>query len=62
MFIISKEELEHLAEAQLRELYHGIITDCAHRNISAMSCPLTMITLENIQTIIRKKRSLRPQF
>ncbi len=60
MFIISKEELEHLTEAQLRELYHGIIADCARRNISATDCPLTMITLENIQTALRRKRSLRP--
>ena len=60
MFIISKEELEHLTEAQLRELYHGIIADCTSRNISAMSCPLTMITLEYIQTVLRRKRALRP--
>ncbi len=60
MFIISKEELEHLTEAQLREIYHGIIADCVRRNISAMSCPLTMITLENIQTVLRRKRALKP--
>lgn len=60
MVVISKEELEHMTEAQLRELYNGIIADCARRNISAMSCPLTMITLENIQAVLRRKRSLMP--
>ena len=43
MFIITKEEIEHMTEFQLRELYHGIITDLAKRGLSAQDCPLTMI-------------------
>ena len=60
MFIITKEELEHMSETQLRALYHSIIADLVRRNISAAHCPLTSITLANIQAVLRRKQALRP--
>lgn len=60
MFIITQAELEHLNEYQLRQLYTDVLTDLAKRSLSARDCPLTMMTLENIQTVLRKKRALRP--
>lgn len=62
MFIITKEELEHMSEYQLRELYHGILTDLARRGISAQECPLTMVTLANIQSVLRRKQALKLRF
>ncbi len=60
MFIITKEELEHMTEAQLHALYHSIIADLTRRNLSAAQCPLTTITLANIQTVLRRKQVRRP--
>lgn len=60
MFIITKEELENMSEFQLRELYRGILADLAKRDISALDCPLTMVTLENIRAILRRKQVYRP--
>ncbi len=60
MFIITKEELEHMSETQLRALYHSIITDLVRRNLSAAHCPLTSISLANIQTVLRRKQVRRP--
>lgn len=60
MFIITKEELERMSIAQLKALYHGILADLANRGLSALDCPLTMVTLENISTILRRKQTLRP--
>lgn len=60
MFIITKEELEHMSEFQLRELYHGILADLAKRGLSALDCQLTMVTLENIRAVLRRKQTCRP--
>ena len=60
MFIITKEELEHMTEFQLRQLYTDILADLASRGLSAHQCPLTMITLENIHTALRRKRICKP--
>ena len=65
MFIITKEELEHMSITQLNTLYHGIFADLARRGLSALDCPLTMITLENIRAVLRRKRAyklLAPRF
>lgn len=60
MFIITKEELEHMSEFQLRKLYHDILADITKRGHSALDYPLTMITLENIRAVLRRKQSLKP--
>lgn len=60
MFIITKEELEHMSIVQLKALYHGILTDLANRGLSALDCPLTMVTLENIRTLLRRKQACKP--
>lgn len=60
MFIITKEELEHMNIAQLKALYHGILADLANRGLSALNCSLTMITLENIRVVLRLKQGLKP--
>jgi hypothetical protein len=62
MFIITKAELEHMSEYQLRELYHGILSDLARRGLSAKECPLTMVTLTNIQEVLCRKQALKPRF
>lgn len=59
MFIITKEELEHMTEFQLRQLYTDIIADLTRRGLSAHQCPLTMITLENIRTALRRKQTYK---
>lgn len=59
-YIITQAELEHMTEMQLRAMYHGILTDLAGRNLSAQDCPMTRITLENIQTVLRRKRAFKP--
>lgn len=61
MFIITKEELEHMSIAQLKALYHGILADLANRGHSALDCPLTMVTLENIRTMLRRKQAWKPR-
>lgn len=60
MFIITKEELEHMTEFQLRQLYTDILTDLARCGLSAQDCPLTMITLENIRATLRRKQACKP--
>jgi len=59
MFIITKEELEHMTEQQLRQLYTDILADLAKRGLSAQGCPLTMITLENIRAVLRRKQAFK---
>ncbi|MDE1152228.1 MAG: hypothetical protein PW788_06780 [Micavibrio sp.] len=59
MFIITKEELEHTSVAQLKALYHSIFADLANRVLSALDCPLTMVTLENIRAVLRRKQGLK---
>ena len=60
-YIITQAELEHMSIAQLKALYHGILADLAQRGLSAHQCPLTMITLENIRTVLRRKQAYRPR-
>lgn len=57
MFIITKEELEHMTEFQLRQLYSNILADLSQRGLSAQDCPLTMITLENIRVVLHRKQA-----
>lgn len=59
-YIITQAELEHLNEMQLRAMYSGILADLAGRNLTAQDCPMTRITLENIQTVLRRKRTFKP--
>ena len=59
-YIITQAELEHLGEMQLRAIYSGILADLAGRNLSAQDCPMSCITLENIQTVRRRKRAFKP--
>ena len=59
-YIITQAELEHLNEMQLRAMYSSILADLARRNLSAQDCPMTRITLENIQRVLRRKLALRP--
>ncbi|MDI1226923.1 MAG: hypothetical protein PSY14_04480 [bacterium] len=59
-YIITQAELEHLGEMQLRAMYSGILADLSGRNLSAQGCPMTRITLENIQTVLRRKRAFKP--
>lgn len=60
MFIITKEEIEHMSIVQLKALYHGILADLANSGLSALDCPLTMITLENIRAVLHRKQALKP--
>jgi len=59
-YIITQAELEHLGEMQLRAMYSSILADLAGRNLSAQDCPMARITLENIQTVLRRKRAFKP--
>lgn len=59
MFIIMKEEIEHMSIAQLKTLYHSLLTDLANRGLSALNCPLTMITLGNIRAVLRRKEAYK---
>ena len=59
-YIITQAELEHLGEIELRAMYHGILADLARRDLSAQDCPMTRITLDNIQRVLRRKQALRP--
>ncbi len=61
MFIITLAELEHLGEAELHAMYHSILTDLTRRNLSAADCPLSRISLENIQRILHRKRAYKPR-
>ena len=60
-YIITQAELEHLNEMQLRAMYSGILADLARRNMAAADCPLTRITLDNIQRVLRRKQVLKPR-
>lgn len=60
MLILTKEELEHMTEHRLRQLYTSILADLAQRGLSAQDCPLTLVTLENIRTVLRRKQVYRP--
>jgi hypothetical protein len=61
-YIISKAELEYRTEAELRAMYHNILTELAKKGLSIQDRPMTRITLENIQYVLAKKRNLKPHF
>lgn len=58
-YIITQAELEHLSEAELRAMYHGILADLASRNLNIDDCPLAKITLQNILRVLARKRALK---
>ena len=59
MFIITEEELEHMNISQLEALHNGIFADLSNRGLSALDCPLAMITLENIRAVLRRKQTCK---
>lgn len=59
-YIITQEELEHMSIVQLKALYNDILADLANRGLSALDCPLTMITLDNIRAVLRRKQACKP--
>lgn len=58
-YIITQAELEHLNEMQLRAMCSSILADLATRGLSAFDCPLTMVTLDNIRAVLRRKQALK---
>jgi len=61
-YIITPQELEHLSEPELRSKYCQILNDLAREQHSEQNWPLTMITLQNIQAAIGRRRQLQPRF
>ena len=59
-YIITQAELEHMSIMQLKALYNDILANLANRGLSALDCPLTMVTLENIRTALRRKQAYNP--
>lgn len=60
--LINLPELEQLSETELRSKFCQIINDMARRQQAAQECPLTMLTLQNIQEALRRKRVKRSRF
>jgi hypothetical protein len=60
-YIITKEELEHFTETELRQKYHAILSDLASRNLNIGDCPLAKITLQNILHVLVRKRVRKPK-
>jgi hypothetical protein len=59
--LITQSELEHLNEPELRSKYCQILNDLARQHHKAQNWPLTMVTLQNIQTAIQRRRAMRPK-
>lgn len=60
--LITPSELEHLNEPELRSKYCQILNDLNRQHHTVQNWPLTMITLQNIQSAIIRRRQLRPKF
>lgn len=61
-YIITPQELEHCSEPELRSKYCQILNDLAREHHTKQNWPLAMISLQNIQTAIGRRRQLRPKF
>lgn len=59
--LITLAELEDLSETELRSKFCQILNDMARRQQQAQECPLTMLTLQNIQEALRRKRAREKQ-
>jgi hypothetical protein len=60
--LITLPELETLSETELRAKFSQILDDLARKGSHAQECPLTMLTLRNIQEALRRKRAKRSRF
>jgi hypothetical protein len=54
-YLITQAELEHYSDIELRQKLNAILADLARRNMAAADCPLAMLTLRNIQEVLRRK-------
>ncbi len=54
--LITLPELEDLTETELRSKFCNILNELARRQQHAQDCPLTMLTLQNIQEALHRKR------
>lgn len=61
-YIITPQELEHLSEPELRSKYCQILNDLARQPHTEQKWPLAMVSLQNIQTAIGRRRQMRPKF
>ena len=61
-YVITQAEIEHMTEQELRALYYSILADLPRRNLSAQDCPMTRISLGNIQAVLRRKQAFKPRF
>ena len=60
--LITQSELEHLSEPELRSKYCAVLNDLNRQHQDLQDWPLTMVTLQNIQYSIARRRAMRPQF
>ncbi len=60
--LITQSELEHLSEPELRFKYCAVLNDLNSKCHDLQDWPLTMVTLQNIQSSIARHRQLRPKF
>ena len=60
--LITLPELEGLSETELRAKYWHIMNDLIRQHSQAQECPLAMLTLQNIQEALRRKRAKRSRF
>lgn len=60
--LITQSELEHLSEPELRSKYCAVLNDLNTKPHDLQDWPLTMVTLQNIQSSIARRRSMRPKF
>ncbi len=60
--LITQSELDHLSEPELRSKYCAVLNDLNSKHRDLQDWPLTMITLQNIQSSIAHRRQQRPKF
>ena len=60
--LITQSELEHLSEPELRSKYCAVLNDLNSKHQDLQDWSLTMITLQNIQSSIARRRQIRPKF
>lgn len=61
-YLITLPELEDLSETELRAKYWNIMNDLIRQHQQTRECPLTMLTLLNIQEALRRKRIKASKF
>ena len=59
--IITQEELEHLTETELRSKYQWILNELARQQMTAQECPLARISLQNIRSVLNRRRMQEPK-